>query len=422
MLSPRENHNFSLTCKIFCLAVSCLLIFQPLFGQEPKKLPDRRRPFGESLKRFEKKPDLKTAKPKPTLGGDDDIIRIETNMVVTDALVVNSKGNAIVGLGKEDFIITEDGVVQEMELFSDGVTAKIPRSIVFIVEVGVIPSMADKSLQAAKTLVDRLDGNDRMAIVNTNTQLVQDFTSDKKLLKSTLEKLKSEAMGGRHNYSSLLASLFELFGAGDIRPIIVNQAYGDELSQLKPMWEVNRAACKRKIRGMCERNYAFSDVVDAAERSRATIYTVVPGPQFVGLSKEQQITRAHLYLNGYWDEIGNKYRNWDVIAQNANQLERKKQDYIREWTDVEIFSHVETQKALIKITGMSGGVTNFLEKPEDAEDIYGSIFRMIENRYTIGYYPKNETRDGKRRTVKIEVKGHPDYVVMGRKTYFAPEQ
>ena len=156
MLSPRENLNFSLTCKIFCLAVSILLIFQPLFGQEPKKLPDRRRTFGESLKRFEKKPDLKTAKPKPTSGGDDDIIRIETNMVVTDALVVNSKGNAIVGLGKEDFIITENDVVQEMELFSDGGTAKIPRSIVFIVEVGTIPSVTDMSLEAAKTLVDKL--------------------------------------------------------------------------------------------------------------------------------------------------------------------------------------------------------------------------------------------------------------------------
>jgi hypothetical protein len=47
---------------------------------------------------------------------------------------------------------------------------------------------------------------------------------------------------------------------------------------------------------------------------------------------------------------------------------------------------------------------------------------VIENRYVVGYYPKNEARDGTRRSVKIEVKGHPEYVVLGRKTYFAPEE
>ena len=262
-----------------------------------------------------------------------------------------------------------------------------------------------------------------MAIVNTDIQLILDFTTDKKQLKATLEKLKKETLAGLYDYSSLLASLAELFGAGDLRPIVINQSYGGELGRMKPIWEYSQQFCKRKIReGMCERNFAFSDVVDAIERSRATIYTVVPGPQVVGLSKEQQIARVQQYLNGYWDEAGSTSRNWDVMIRNANTLERKKKEYIRESTDREIFAHVETQKALIQITGMSGGVTNFLEKPEDAEDIYGSIFRMIENRYTIGYYPKNETRDGKRRTVKIEVKGHPDYVVMGRKTYFAPEQ
>jgi hypothetical protein len=412
MFSPRANLNHSLILKIFCVAGLSCLTFQILVGQEPKKIPDRRKAFGESLKKYEKKPELKDVKAKTASTGDDDVIRIETNLVVTDALVVNPKGNAIAGLKKEDFFITENGVPQEMQLFSNGETANIPRSIVFIVEVGAIPSMAERSLEAAKILVDNLDEKDRMAIVNTNTQLVLDFTSDKKLLKSTLEKLKAESMGGRHNYSSLVASLFELFGAEDIRPIVINQTYGDELGVLKPMWEYGKPLCKRRVRGFCERTFSFSDVTETVERSRATIYTVVPGPQIVGLSKEQQIERARMYLTGYMTEIG----------KNIDRTEREKEEFRRKWTEIELFSHVETQNALIKITGLSGGITNFLEKPEDAEDIYGSIFRMIENRYTIGYYPKNDARDGKRRTVKIEVRGHPEYVVLGRKTYFAPNE
>jgi hypothetical protein len=38
----------------------------------------------------------------------------------------------------------------------------------------------------------------------------------------------------------------------------------------------------------------------------------------------------------------------------------------------------------------------------------------------IGYYPTNKARDGKRRTVTIEVRDHPEYIVWGRKAYFAP--
>jgi hypothetical protein len=44
----------------------------------------------------------------------------------------------------------------------------------------------------------------------------------------------------------------------------------------------------------------------------------------------------------------------------------------------------------------------------------------MNQRYLIGYYPTNLEQDGKRRDVKIEVKGHPDYIVVGRKSYFAP--
>lgn len=420
MFTQRKNGNSSLILKIFCVSALSLLTCQILFGQEPKKVPDRRKTFGESLKKYENKPEVKAVKPKAASRTDDEIIRVETNMVVTDALVVNPKGNAIAGLKKEDFVITENGIPQEMELFANGETAKIPRSIVLIVEVGTIPSMTDRSLEAAKTLVDKLEPNDRMAIVNTNIQLILDYTTDKKLLRSTLEKLKKETWAGRYEYSSLLASLAELFGPGDIRPIVINQSYGGELAQMKPMWEDPKQFCKRKMRGMCERNYAFSDVIDTVERSRATIYTVVPGLQIIGLSKEQQVSRARIYLNGFWEEVGNVKRYWDEVSPNTNRTEQEKQEYFRKWTEHDISVHVKTQKALIEATGLSGGYTNFLEKPEDADDVYGSIFRVIENRYTIGYYPKNDARDGKRRTVKIEVKGHPEYVVMGRKTYFAP--
>ena len=69
------------------------------------------------------------------------------------------------------------------------------------------------------------------------------------------------------------------------------------------------------------------------------------------------------------------------------------------------------QMAMMIVARASGGFTEGLETPEQADEIYARILNDINNRYLIGYYPKNEERDGKRRNVKIEVRGHPEYVV-----------
>jgi len=76
----------------------------------------------------------------------------------------------------------------------------------------------------------------------------------------------------------------------------------------------------------------------------------------------------------------------------------------------------EMQRSLSEVAKLSGGYTDFLEKPKDAEKVYSTIFGAINKRYLIGYYPKPQD-NGKRHTVKIEVRGHPEYVVVGRKTY-----
>jgi len=76
---------------------------------------------------------------------------------------------------------------------------------------------------------------------------------------------------------------------------------------------------------------------------------------------------------------------------------------------------------LFAIAKLSGGYTDFLEKPEDAENVYSNIFKVINNRYLIGYYPTNKERDGKRRNVKIEVRNYPEYTVTGRTGYFVSQ-
>ena len=78
------------------------------------------------------------------------------------------------------------------------------------------------------------------------------------------------------------------------------------------------------------------------------------------------------------------------------------------------------QQALNGIAPRTGGWTEFLETPEDAEGIYNRILFDINHRYIVGYYPTNKAHDGTRRKIKFAVKDHPEYHVLGRLAYYAP--
>src|SRR5260221_5291166 len=97
--------------------IACLFIISCSFAssQTAIKDKDRKKNFGKSLDKFKKKIGDTSGKDKKNDAPGDDVIRVETNMVVTDVLVVNPKGNALIGLKKEDFVITENGVPQEIE-------------------------------------------------------------------------------------------------------------------------------------------------------------------------------------------------------------------------------------------------------------------------------------------------------------------
>jgi hypothetical protein len=80
------------------------------------------------------------------------------------------------------------------------------------------------------------------------------------------------------------------------------------------------------------------------------------------------------------------------------------------------------QVALAEVAKSAGAWAEFLEEPEQADEIYTRVLKNIERRYVLGYYPTNRARDGKRRTVNVAVRNHPEYVIVGHKSYLAREE
>ncbi len=379
----------------------------------------KREDFGSSLKRLQwdeqKQSAVEPKKAKDEASSADDVLKVETTLAIFDVLVLDAQGGALTGFTQNDFVVSEDGKPQEVTAFSLGDGSTIPRSIVLIIDYsGSQLPYLENSIEAAKTLVDKLTPRDRMALVSDDVELLVEFTQDKGKLKKSLDSLKKKAAGnhpGRsEQYSALFATLRELVKSEE-RPIILFQTDGDELQRLQPIGDAVRPGLNERTKP-----YSFQDIYTTAQKSRTTIYTIIPGVQLAGKSPEDQLKRAREIYAQRLHAMRKRAGDEPIDAFLA-RMRQMPDTYFQQMIGVQ---HRQ-QLAAAGIAKLTGGWTEFLEAPEQAAAIYDRILAGINRRYILGYYPTNEARDGKLRKVKIEVKGHPEYRMLGKQSYYARE-
>ncbi len=403
--------------------LGCALWTQPAVGQKARERP-KLKDFGDSLERLKwdekrratvekKKARRETEQER---GAEDEVVRVETSLVVADVLVLDAQGRAVEGLGREDFLIMEDGRAQEVGAFALGDSANVPRSIVLIIDYsGSQLPYIKMSVEAAKTLVDKLGPRDLMAVVTDDVELLVDFTADKEQLKKGLDVLTQRVadpkgflanafgpgrrLGRSAQFSALMATLKEAFDAEDVRPVVIFQTDGDELPYLREpvvepsvppnlprdlhKQEVQRVRWARLDFNRRRREFSLRDMQTAAERASATIYTIVPGYRLVGLSFEEQLRRvdaAHEKSMTAWRvpeemrwKLDERYYRWPPEAMRHSI----------EWS-------LKTQQALIDLSELTGGWADFLEEPAQAAGIYERIFSDVNRRYVVGFLPDQQ--------------------------------
>ena len=80
---------------------------------------------------------------------------------------------------------------------------------------------------------------------------------------------------------------------------------------------------------------------------------------------------------------------------------------------------------LSEITELTGGRTFTIDNPNDLADVATKIGIELRNQYVLGYRPKNVTRDGKWRKIKVKLippKGLPPLRVYAKTGYYAPTE
>jgi len=184
-------------------------------------------------------------------GQDDFRLKVETDLVVLHATVLDKNSKPITDLGQNDFTVLEDNVPQRLKVFK---REDIPVSVGILVDNS--GSMRDKRKgvnAAALKFVQNSNPRDEVFIVNFNDEayLDADFTDNIKLLQDALDRI--DARGGTALYDALQMSLKYVSerGTRDKKVVLIVTDGEDNASRL-----------------------SLEQVVKGLQRSNVVVYTV----------------------------------------------------------------------------------------------------------------------------------------------------
>jgi Ca-activated chloride channel family protein len=79
----------------------------------------------------------------------------------------------------------------------------------------------------------------------------------------------------------------------------------------------------------------------------------------------------------------------------------------------------KAQQSLWMLAEESGGLMYKANDAKDLSGIYEQVINDLGQIYSIGYEPRNETRDGGWRTLEVKIKNQPNLIVRTRRGYYA---
>lgn len=180
------------------------------------------------------------------------VLHTSTNLVVLHATVLNNKGQMVDDLGKNDFRVYENGVLQKLAVFSH---SDVPVTMGIVIDDS--GSMRDKRPSvnaAALTFVKTSNPHDQVFVVNFNDVYYIDtpgnFAANMQQLEAAVDKIDSR--GGTALYDAVMASLDHLKLGNRDKKVLLVITDGDDNSS----------------------RYTFPELIKYAEKSNAVIYTI----------------------------------------------------------------------------------------------------------------------------------------------------
>lgn len=354
-----------------------------------------------------------TKKPEGSNEVDEgDVVRVDTQLVSVPAVVTDPSGRPLSGLKPENFRLIEDGQPQEITNFG---TTQTPFEIALLLDTSG-STRDDVALirSAANSFIEALRPGDRVGIVAFNTartvnepiatvEVLAPLTSDRGELRKAIENVG--ASSGTPYYDALervVQSIFRDPPSDDVRG-------------------------RRAV-------VALTDGVDSASRSdfgTAKLMLARAGVAcyFVQINTEDFVE----------DRLMKDCQDDGQLSLSQRQIERYRRIFVpaakaedfNNFCRMGPFERMSISRELYNLARremndlarVSGGRSFVAATLADARAAFARVAADIGTLYSLGYYPTNKARDGKFRTIKLEVKGVKEKAqVRARDGYYAPKQ
>lgn len=272
-------------------------------------------------------------------------IRLAVDLVVLDAQVIQHKTGRVVGnMTREDFVLAEDGVRQQVTQFSQDTR---PLSVILLIDRGgCLDPFSDKVRHATLAALERLRPQDEVALMSfaNTTELVTSFGRGKDRILAGLDHLPPHDENADHCFNRAFyeaADFMRRAGNPDGRRVII------------------------MITGITTYFDCTGPSADEARMAVLESGSVVCGiiPKTAGQRMENGIMMAAAGIGGLFK------------AKSSNL------------------------KQLAEETG--GEVLH--DKPENLDRVFNDLIDHLRTRYTLGFVSTNRKRDGSFRKLKLEL-------------------
>jgi VWFA-related protein len=373
--------------------------------------------------------------------------KLEVNYVEVDAIVTDSAGNFVRGLQKEDFQVLEDGKPQVVTAFSQvDIPTLRPERLLFasrtidpdvrtnersfdgrvyvilLDDLHTNPLRSQQVKLAVRRFIEQHFGaNDLAAVVYSSgrTDAAQEFTNSqarllsavdkfvgRKLRSRALERLEDEQVRGQFE-----ASIPRGLDAGR-EALRANQAR-DMLTTVKNIAEVMTGIRGRRKAMLLVSEGVDYDIYQPFAQNTVGGTTSNDAGVVFNATRDAMVaaTRANVAiyavdprgLTGFGDEL--------IDIQAPSQIPGG----IGPTTLLEELRL--SQDSLRTLAEQTGGQA--FVNSNDFTAVFNQVVRDNTSYYVMGYYPANERRDGRFRTIEVKVT-RPGLQVRSRRGYFAP--
>lgn len=292
----------------------------------------------------------KTPTPKPTVTPtpeEDDIIRIDTELVNLNVRIVDRNNRPIGNVTKNEIKIYEDNVLQEIDGFTK---AEVPTNYALVIDnSGSLRFQLEKVIEAGKIIVNTNRPDDETSVIrfvsSDKIEITQDFSANKADVNEALDNLFIE--GGQ--------------------TAIIDAVYlaAEKVNQ----YEKSRNPNDKKRRALI----LVSDGED-----RDSYYNE---QQLFDLLRESDV---QIYAVGFTSDLS---KDGGFITKSPKG---------------------KAEAFLKRLAEETGGKAYFPQTTGELDTIARDIAAELRTQYVISYYPTNNEKDGKFRNIKVAVADGPN--------------